>query len=170
MKKLNVLGISHLIVPVIVFVMLGAIGGVYLLSQSKAATPSLTIGSKVHICLSSKPNECLVTTGVGKSIFVKTTGWALWTVKSGGVAANQFQDKSGNCLYSPTANILSVARGACSSGKSNETWLKNTSNPYQFQNKWNGNLLAASGKTSGSYVQATFPNRTGYNYKWVIEN
>lgn len=56
MKKLSSTGISHLLVPLLVFVMLGAIGGTYLLTKSHAATTTTTADTTTTTTTTAETN------------------------------------------------------------------------------------------------------------------
>ncbi len=188
MRKLNNFGFSHVLIPVLVFVMLGAIGGAYLLSKSGASpapattttsttvTPSVsfTVGSTVHICLNSAQNECIAANGPGGLVRIQTTGNA-WKVKQGQLGGLMFQNGSGNCLKTISGSAstgVTVSSGACVSGNDSETWGYSTldTNLPTFQNGLNGGYMNTTYKTAGSVVNSNLGSAIpGHFYKWVAK-
>jgi hypothetical protein len=180
-RKFNSKGISHLLVPLLIVVLVGAIGGTYLLLVTHAATPAASTsitsstatafpsGGKVHLCLYYAQSECIATHGIGNDATVQTSSLAEFTVISVGSAAYEFQNSTGHCLVAPVgSSSVTVSPGACA-GHNNEIWLRNTSSaPYRFQNKSNTKQLVTSGKQTGSSV-LTWSNGgpSGFNYTWI---
>ena len=158
MKKLNSKGIGHLLVPILVFVLIGAIGGAYLLLKSHAATPATTasttttdstqapsaVASNFHICLSSAHSECLVSNGTGHQVSTKTSGAATWKQVSTRYSGYYtFQNSSGNCL-SVSGTAVIIASGGCNQYNNNEVW-RATTTPFQLKNLATQSFLATHG-------------------------
>jgi hypothetical protein len=137
MKKLNPKGISHLLIPLLVVVLVGALGGAFLLLRSNAATPAAattttststsTLYGPVNICMSLYHNECLATHGVGNSVTVQTSSWADWKWSysgySGGYQTYMYQNAAGRCLEAVNTTItLTIASTACSKSNNSERW------------------------------------------------
>ncbi len=198
MRKLNNFGFSHVLIPVLVFVMLGAIGGAYFLNQSGAApapaatttaglttgststtvTPDLTlaVGNTVHLCLNSAQGECIVTSGPGNPARIQTSGYATWHVLSAGPGSRQFQNSAGNCLKANlTGNGVTVASGGCTNSLS-ESWDINATGTgtrgvtsYRLQNEFNLGLLATTDKQPGFPVLSDTSGSSSHYYAWIAK-
>lgn len=105
MRKLSSQGISHLILPIVVVVVVGTIGTlVYVVSHAQSitsnttVTPAATTIKDVNLCLRANSNLCLQADGTGHNnqLRVSDNSVSRWTIKpvSGGY---HIYNQKGNC-------------------------------------------------------------------------
>ncbi len=184
MRKLNNFGFSHVLIPVLVFVMLGAIGGAYLLNKSDAATPAATttstttnttststiqVGHAYHICMHLAALECVTSHGPGYPATVQQSNISTWTAKDGGANNTyQFQNAAGNCLKAiGSSNYVTVGGGACSQLPT-ELWVKSTNaaGSLLFKNVATNQYLGTNSTNTGSTV-FTKALASGFDSGWA---
>ncbi len=164
MKTIDSRGFSHLLIPILVFVMLGVIGGIYFLNRSNAATPPATTtssaitpalyrGQTIRLCQKQWPTFCIKGNGAGNPITIDVSNYASWTVLTGGYNNSyyEFRNSSGNCLASNGSYAATLISGGCT-GIGSELWSLYTATPLRLQNYATGGVLGVSCPDSIVYV------------------
>ncbi len=187
MRKLNNFGFSHLLVPVLVFVLLGAIGGAYLLNKSDAATPSststktttaavtpssgLTVGRTTQLCLNRWPSECLRSNGPSNPVTIDTVNRSTWTILPGAPNTLELQNASGNCLTTNSAGGVTLANGQCVISNTHEQWFQTLTTPLKLTNNATNTFMGVNcpgGNITGAGEHVvTKAEQTGFCNGWA---
>jgi hypothetical protein len=169
MRKLSTFGISHIIVPIALVVIMGT-AGTFVYAASHAATPDTTSSNSktiqtatYRICLSINHSECIATHGPGHTVTVQTSSYSTFELSGAGTESGQqlwfFADTSGNYLEGDGSYAI-IVRGV--SGGSGE-WIRGKTGT--IKNVGTGTYLGTQSTKSGSVVRLMSPKK-GYYWGW----
>jgi hypothetical protein len=158
--------LSTLIVASLLMVSVGIGGGLLTVPTAHAI-------SGVNICLSSQPNECIVTHGVGNRVTIETSGYARFSITNiSGTDETRIVDSNGDCLRAQDAangEGVVIANGRCLASDTSSYWVQGGTGNITFLNLGNGanGYMGTFGINSGRPVY-TKPPQTGFYRGWIL--
>lgn len=173
MKKLSELGISHLIVPIIVVVVMAGIG-TYILAVSHAA-PTSDSSTAVpaiqttwfQICLKTDSYVCLQTHGTGSAlanrVTIQTDSTSLWHVANA-PTGYYIGNKNHQCLHAVSGDTYGhvYLKSSCS-GKA-DMW---TFSAGHIENVGTRMYMGADPLANNAYAKMRSP-KTGFYWTWTF--
>ena len=185
MKKLNSFGVSHFLIPVVAFLLVGVIGGAYLLKQSHAATPVATTTTTTTttttaastsaiggICTTSGSHLCLYAPNFNYgTIIVSSPSGSSRTVcapMAGSTSVIRFcgsNAPSDRCVDAYSANTYDLRISHCS-GVSGVDWYNNDNGDgsRSLKNVHYSRWMAGDNRSGDAWIALPL-GQPGWDYK-----